>query len=106
MAEFGTLEDFERLLIEVHNRDMRLIMDLVVNHTSDEHEWYQKAVQEPDSKYGDYYIFRISQTIGHHFLAGSAWNYVEERQQYALHLFSKKQMDLNWENENLRHEDS
>ena len=58
MDEFGTMEDFDRLLSETHKREMRLIMDLVVNHTSDEHEWYQKAVHEPDSKYADYYIFK------------------------------------------------
>ena len=104
MAEFGTIEDFHRLLTEVHNRGMRLIMDLVVNHTSDEHEWYQKAINEPDSKYGDYYIFKDQPNNWTSFFSGSAWNYVEERKQYALHLFSKKQMDLNWENETLRHE--
>ena len=98
MAEFGTMEDFEELLLEVHKRDMRLIMDLVVNHTSDEHEWYQKAVQEPESKYRDYYIFQDQPNNWTSFFSGSAWNYVEERKQYALHLFSKKQMDLNWEN--------
>lgn len=104
MDEFGTMEDFDRLLTEVHNRDMRLIMDLVVNHTSDEHEWYQKAIHEPESKYGDYYIFKDQPNNWISFFSGSAWDYVEERGQYALHLFSKKQMDLNWENENLRHE--
>lgn len=104
MDEFGTMEDFDRLLTEAHNRDMRLIMDLVVNHTSDEHEWYQKAIHEPESKYGDYYIFKDQPNNWTSFFSGSAWNYVEERGQYALHLFSKKQMDLNWENENLRHE--
>jgi oligo-1,6-glucosidase len=104
MSEFGTMDDFEELLMEVHKRDMRLIMDLVVNHTSDEHEWYQKAVQEPDSKYRDYYIFQDQSNNWTSFFSGSAWNYVEERQQYALHLFSKKQMDLNWENQNLRYE--
>lgn len=104
MAEFGTLEDFDELLTEIHSRDMRLIMDLVVNHTSDEHEWYQKAIHEPDSKYGDYYIFRDKPNNWTSFFSGSAWNYVEERDQYALHLFSKKQMDLNWENEEVRDE--
>ncbi|NLL77772.1 MAG: alpha-glucosidase [Clostridiales bacterium] len=104
MDEFGTMEDFDRLLSETHKREMRLIMDLVVNHTSDEHEWYQKAVHEPDSKYADYYIFKEQPNNWTSFFSGSAWNYVEERGQYALHLFSKKQMDLNWENENLRHE--
>ena len=104
MAEFGTMEDFEQLLAEVHNRGMRLIMDLVVNHTSDEHEWYQKAIHEPDSKYGDYYIFRDQPNNWTSFFGGRAWNYVKERKQYVLHLFSKKQMDLNWENETVRHE--
>lgn len=104
MAEFGTMEDFDQLLTEVHNRDMRIIMDLVVNHTSDEHEWYQKAIHEPESKYGDYYMFKDQPNNWTSFFSGSAWNYVEERGQYALHLFSKKQMDLNWENEDLRHE--
>jgi oligo-1,6-glucosidase len=104
MAEFGTMEDFNQLLTEVHNRDMRLIMDLVVNHTSDEHMWYQKAIHESDSKYGDYYIFKDQPNNWTSFFSGSAWNYVEERGQYALHLFSKKQMDLNWENEALRQE--
>ncbi len=104
MTEFGTMEDFDLLLEEVHNRGMRLIMDLVVNHTSDEHEWYQKSIHEPDSKYGDYYIFRDEPNNWTSFFGGSAWNYVEERKQYALHLFSKKQMDLNWENEAVRDE--
>ncbi|NLZ82220.1 MAG: alpha-glucosidase, partial [Clostridiales bacterium] len=104
MDEFGAMEDFDQLLNEIHNRGMRLIMDLVVNHTSDEHEWYQKAIQEPDSKYGDYYIFRDKPNNWTSFFSGSAWNYVEERDQYALHLFSKKQMDLNWENEEVRDE--
>ncbi len=102
MAEFGTMEDFDELIDEIHKRDMRLIMDLVVNHTSDEHEWYQKAIHEPDSKYGDYYIFRDKPNNWTSFFSGSAWNYVKERDQYVLHLFSKKQMDLNWENENVR----
>ncbi|HKL99783.1 MAG TPA: alpha-glucosidase [Mobilitalea sp.] len=104
MTEFGSMEDFNLLLTELHNRGMRLIMDLVVNHTSDEHEWYQKAIHEPDSKYGDYYIFRDQPNNWTSFFGGSAWNYVEERKEYALHLFSKKQMDLNWENKSVRSE--
>lgn len=104
MTEFGTMEDFDLLLKKVHSYGMRLIMDLVVNHTSDEHEWYQKAIHEPDSKYGDYYIFRDQPNNWTSFFSGSAWNYVEERREYALHLFSKKQMDLNWENEAVRDE--
>lgn len=104
MAEFGTMEDFDELLEAVHNRGMRLIMDLVVNHTSDEHEWFQKAIKEPESKYGDYYIFKDKPNNWISFFSGSAWNYIEERNQYALHLFSKKQMDLNWDNPCVRDE--
>jgi oligo-1,6-glucosidase len=109
MKEFGTMEDFDRLLTEVHARDMRLIMDLVVNHTSDEHPWFQKALQDPDSKYKDYYMFRKTKDKNapnnwSSFFGGSAWNYYEELDAWCLHLFSKKQMDLNWENEELRQE--
>ncbi len=104
MTEFGTMDDFDQLLDEVHKRNMKLIMDLILNHTSDEHEWYQKAIHEPDSKYGDYYIFKDEPNNWTSFFSGSAWNYVKERNQYALHLFSNKQMDLNWENEEVRHE--
>jgi len=104
MTEFGTMEDFDELLEGIHSRGMRLIMDLVVNHTSDEHEWFKKAVSEPDSPYGDYYLFQDKPNNWTSFFSGSAWNYYEERDQYALHLFSKKQMDLNWENPAVRHE--
>jgi len=104
MAEFGTMADFDELLEGIHARNMRLIMDLVVNHTSDEHEWFKKAVEEPDSKYGDYYIFRDKPNNWVSFFSGSAWRYIEKRKQYALHLFSKKQMDLNWENPDVRQE--
>lgn len=104
MSEFGTMPNFEELLEGIHSRGMRLIMDLVVNHTSDEHEWFKKAVEKPDSKYGDYYIFRDEPNNWTSFFGGSAWKYIEKRRQYALHLFSNKQMDLNWENPALRHE--
>ena len=104
MTEFGTMEDLDELLAGIHERGMRLIMDLVVNHTSDEHEWFKKAVAEPDSKYGNYYIFRDKPNNWTSFFSGSAWRYIEERKQYALHLFSKKQMDLNWENAEVRQE--
>lgn len=104
MAEFGTMDDFDRLLEAVHARDMKLIMDLVINHTSDEHEWFQKAIKEPDSKYADFYFFRDEPNNWTSFFGGSAWKYIEERNQYALHLFSLKQMDLNWENPELRKE--
>ena len=107
MAEYGTMEDFDKLLEEVRRRGMRLIMDLVVNHTSDEHSWFQKALADPNSKYRDYYIFAKSPkdappTNWTSFFSGSAWNYYEEQDIWALHLFSKKQMDLNWENGDLR----
>lgn len=107
MQEFGTMADFDQLLDEVHRRDMRLIMDLVVNHTSDEHPWYQEA-KKPDSPYRDYYFFKSDD--GSHmppnnwtsFFSGPAWNYEEETDSWALHLFSKKQMDLNWDNPKVR----
>ena len=133
MKEFGTMEDFDELLAQVHKRGMRLIMDLVVNHTSDEHMWFKEAVEHPESKYHNYYIWRdiegniegdlkgdIEGNIQGDikgdiegdkepnnwtsFFAGSAWNKYDEIGQWALHLFSKKQMDLNWDNSEVRAE--
>ena len=109
MEEFGTMEDFERLLAEVHRRGMRLIMDLVVNHTSDEHRWYQEA-KKPGSPYRDFYFFRQddgSDTPPNNctsFFSGPAWKYEEACDSWALHLFSGKQMDLNWDNPRVREE--
>ncbi|MBR1763749.1 MAG: alpha-glucosidase [Eubacterium sp.] len=109
MDEFGTLEDFDNLLNELHKRDMKLIIDLVVNHTSDEHEWFIKAKSSKDNPYHDYYIWRDAtdgdKTPPNNWISlfkGTAWNYYENIDQWALHLFSKKQMDLNWENEKMR----
>ncbi len=105
MEEFGTMEDFDELLLKAHEKGMYLIMDLVVNHTSDEHEWFQKALEDTNSPYHDYYFFRNSKEIPNNwtsFFAGPAWNYYEENEEWALHLFSKKQMDLNWDNEAVR----
>ena len=105
MKEFGTMEDFDELLEGVHQRGMKLIMDLVVNHTSDEHEWFQRALNDENSKYRDYYHFKKSQTIPNNwksFFSGPAWNYYEKQDIWALHLFSKKQIDLNWDNPNVR----
>ncbi len=109
MAEFGTMEDFDELLSEVHSRGMKLIIDLVVNHTSDEHEWFKEALRSKDNPYHDYYIWRDATDGGNtppnnwvSLFRGSAWNYYEELDQWALHLFTKKQMDLNWENEAVR----
>ena len=107
MAEFGTMADFDELLEKAHAKGMRLIMDLVVNHTSDEHEWFQKALADEASPYRDYYFFRKGSpdempNNWTSFFSGPAWNYYPEQQVWALHLFSKKQMDLNWENPALR----
>lgn len=111
MDEFGTMEDFDLLLSALHERGMRLIMDLVVNHTSDEHPWFQRAVRDPDSPYHDYYLFSKSKngkepnnwvSFFGQGKAGDAWKYFPENKEWALHLFSKKQMDLNWDNPKLR----
>lgn len=111
MDEFGTMEDFDLLLSALHERGMRLIMDLVVNHTSDEHPWFQSAVRDPDSPYHDYYLFSKSKngkepnnwvSFFGQWKAGDAWKYFPENKEWALHLFSKKQMDLNWDNPKLR----
>ncbi len=102
---FGTMEDFDLLLSEVHKRDMKLIMDLVVNHTSDEHHWYKQAIQDVHSKYHDYYLFKQSKDKPNNwtsFFGGPAWRYEPSIDAWALHLFSSKQMDLNWENKQLR----
>lgn len=109
MKEFGTMEDFDQLLFEIHQRDMRLIMDLVVNHTSDEHPWFQEAYNDTKSPYHDYYLFQKSKDDNPpnnwtSFFSGPAWNYYEDNKEWGLHLFSKKQMDLNWENEKVREE--
>ena len=109
MTEFGTMEDFDLMLHEIHKRGMKLVMDLVVNHTSDEHEWFQKALAG-DKKYQDYYIFRKGKGDGippnnwSSVFSGSAWNYYPELDQWAMHIFSTKQMDLNWENPEMRKE--
>ena len=109
MKEFGTMKDFDKLLKEAHKRDIKLIMDLVINHSSDEHKWFKSSVSDPDSPYKDYYIWRDGDentppNNWDSIFSGSAWNYYPERKQWALHLFSSKQMDFNWENENLRKE--
>lgn len=109
MAEFGTLDDFENLVQQAHARGLRIVMDLVVNHTSDEHEWFQRALQG-DPRYRDYYFFRPVTTPGRppnnwvSFFSGPAWRYFPQIDQWALHLFSPKQMDLNWENPQVRQE--
>lgn len=109
MAEFGTMQDWEQLLEEIHNRGMKLIMDLVVNHSSDEHRWFQESRKSKDNPYRDYYIWRPGKdgkepNNWESTFSGSAWEYDETTDEYYLHLFSKKQPDLNWENPTLRKE--
>ena len=109
MPEFGTMEDFDLLLQEIHNRDMKLVMDMVVNHTSDEHAWFQEAKSSKTSAFRDYYIWRKGKEgmPPNNWLSmcgGTAWEYDETTEEYYLHLFGKKQPDLNWENKKVRNE--
>lgn len=103
---FGTMEDFDTLLAEVHKRDMKLIMDLVVNHTSDEHAFFKSAIEDENSPYRNYYFIRKDEgrvpNNWTSFFSGSAWDKYGENGDYALHLFSKKQVDLNWDNPEVR----
>lgn len=107
--EYGTMEDYEELLCEAHKRSIRILMDLVVNHTSDEHNWFIESRKSKDNSYRDYYIWKDPvngkepNNWGGAF-GGSAWEYDPQTQMYYLHLFSKKQPDLNWENEKVRQE--
>ncbi|WP_101842309.1 alpha-glucosidase [Halobacillus sp. Marseille-P3879] len=107
LDEFGTLADFDQLLNEVHQRDMKLIIDLVLNHTSDEHPWFIESRSSLDNPKRDWYIWRDSKdgrepNNWESIFEGSAWEYDEKTDQYYLHIFSKKQPDLNWENEEVR----
>ncbi len=104
MNEFGTMEDFDELLKKLHDKDIKLIMDLVVNHTSDEHKWFKESSKDKDNKYSNYYIWRDKPNNWASFFVPSAWSYCESRKQWYLHLFSKKQPDLNWENVEVREE--
>ncbi|MGM0548808.1 MAG: glycoside hydrolase family 13 protein [Bacillota bacterium] len=107
MDEFGTMEDLEELMQVLDEHNIKLIMDLVLNHSSDEHHWFQKSRQSKDNPYRDYYIWRDGKNGGppnnwQSFFGGSAWKYDQQTEQYYLHLFSEKQPDLNWENPELR----
>ncbi len=109
MDEFGTMQDWEIMLEEMHKRGIRLVMDLVVNHSSDEHAWFMESKKSKDNPYRDYYIWRPSKdgkepNNWESFFSGSTWQYNEATDDYYLHLFSKKQPDLNWENEKVRKE--
>lgn len=105
--EFGTMEDLEELIQEAKKKDIKIILDLVINHTSDEHPWFKDAISNTDSLYKDYYIFKEGKdeqppTNWRSIFGGSAWEKVENSNEYYLHVFGKKQPDLNWENENVR----
>ncbi|WP_062352479.1 glycoside hydrolase family 13 protein [Bacillus kwashiorkori] len=107
MEEFGTMADFDELLSEVHKRDMKIILDLVINHTSDEHPWFIESRSSKDNPKRDWYIWRDGKNgkepnNWESIFGGSAWEYDDSTDQYYLHLFSKKQPDLNWENEEVR----
>ncbi|MEO9477372.1 MAG: alpha-glucosidase [Cyclobacteriaceae bacterium] len=109
MDEFGTMEDFDEMLQGIQERGMKLVMDLVVNHSSDEHEWFQESRSSKDNSKRDYYIWRPGKegkppTNWKSFFSGSAWEYDETTDEYYLHLFTKKQPDLNWENPKVRQE--
>ncbi len=105
---FGTLEDFEKLVQEAEKRDIYVMLDMVLNHTSTEHEWFKKAISG-DRKYKDFYIFKESEkdkppTNWESKFGGNAWEYVEKFDEYYLHLFDRTQADLNWDNEEVRNE--
>lgn len=105
---YGTMSDFEKLLISAHKKNLKIILDLVVNHTSDKHKWFLESKKSKNNQYSDYYIWRDPKpdgtepsNLGSAF-GGSAWTYVAERKQYYLHLFSEQQPDLNWNNVKVR----
>jgi alpha-glucosidase len=107
MEDFGTMEDFDQLLAEVHNRGMKLIMDLVLNHTSDEHPWFIESRSSKDNPYRDYYIWHPGKegkepNNWESIFGGAAWEYDERTEEYFMHIFSRKQPDLNWENPKVR----
>ncbi|WP_161487860.1 glycoside hydrolase family 13 protein [Paenibacillus glacialis] len=109
MTEFGTMDDMDELIKQAKVRNIKIIMDLVVNHTSDEHKWFIESSKSKDNPYRDYYVWRdpvngeAPNSLRSTF-SGSAWQYDEASGQYFLHLFSKRQPDLNWENEKVRQE--
>lgn len=109
MDEFGTMEDFDELLKSAHKKGIKIIMDLVVNHSSDEHKWFVESRKSKNNPYRDYYIWRDAKDGKEpnnwtSFFSGSAWEFDEGTDQYFLHIFSKKQPDLNWENKNMRND--
>ncbi|MCQ2795729.1 MAG: alpha-glucosidase [Bacilli bacterium] len=108
---FGTMDDMKQLIKECHKRDIKLVMDLVVNHTSNEHAWFKSAISDPNSPYRDYYIIKKGKNNGKKppnnwdsCFGGSAWTRIGDSDEYYLHLFAKEQPDLNWENPKVRKE--
>lgn len=105
--EFGTMADFDQLLTTAHAKGLKIMMDIVVNHSSDQNKWFTTSAQSKDNPYADYYIWR-DPVDGHEpnnwggFFGGSAWKYVASRDQYYLHSFAVEQPDLNWDNPQLR----
>ncbi|NFI05722.1 alpha-glucosidase [Clostridium botulinum] len=109
MTEFGTMNDFDELLKSAHEKGIKIMMDLVVNHTSDEHKWFVESRKSENNKYRDYYVWKKGKdgqppNNWTSCFSGPAWQYDEETEMYYLHLFSKKQPDLNWENPELRND--
>lgn len=107
--EFGTMEEFDELLAETKKRDMSIIMDLVINHCSDQHEWFKKALADPEGEYADYFYFRKGKDGNppsnyRSYFGGSCWEPVPGTDKYYFHMFAKEQPDLNWENPKLRQE--
>ncbi|MDT3493267.1 alpha,alpha-phosphotrehalase [Bacillus toyonensis] len=101
---YGTMEEFEELLEEAKERDIEIMLDIVVNHSSTEHKWFKEAKEDKNSPYRNYYIWRDEKNNWQSKFGGSAWKYDEKTEQYFLHLFDETQADLNWENEKLREE--
>lgn len=106
MKQFGTMEDFDELLTQAHKRNLKIIMDLVVNHTSDEHPWFIESRSSIDNPKRDYYIWRKGKNGGppnnwESYFGGSVWEYDELTDEYYLHLYTKQQPDLNWDNKNV-----
>ncbi|WP_242276248.1 alpha,alpha-phosphotrehalase [Bacillus cereus group sp. BfR-BA-01445] len=101
---YGTMEEFEELLEEAKERNIEIMLDIVVNHSSTEHKWFKEAKEDKNSPYRNYYIWRDEKNNWQSKFGGSAWKYDEKTEQYYLHLFDETQADLNWENEKLREE--
>lgn len=104
--EFGTLDDFKKLIYEAHRRDLKVMLDIVINHTSTEHHWFKEAIHSKDNPYRDFYFFKSSAdgppTNWQSKFGGNAWKYDEKSDEYYLHLFDVTQADLNWDNEKVR----